>query len=565
MFQFIRKNQAIGLIFIGIVIVSFVIFFSPNQPGMGGGGVPRGALGSIGGRAIDYDDYMAALKEARLGYWLREGEWPTGSGRGWDEETQVINRLFLLDEARRLGIEVTDEVAAARIVELPFLRDERTGTFNRAAYEQFLGVILQQGGLARTDFERFMRREVALQHLVQLTGMSGALVPPREAEARYLEANRQYSGSVVVFAASNYVAQVDLSPDAIGRHYTNRMAEYRIPERMVVRYVRFAATQFMAEAETEFNTSTNFAQMIDAAIQQRDAETFRDAEGNPQSPEAARTDMTEEFKRNLALSLARRKANEFANRLYQMEPVPDSLDRLAEELGMEAQRSFPFNAFEPAPGMRVPSTFNRAAFALSAEEPFATPVIGEEAVYVYAFDRRIPPDVQPLELVWDRVTESLRRSESRSLAEAAGRAFAAAAQAAVAEGKSFEEASAEAGYAAIPVDRFARSTVSLPQLGLRPTVSELLRVAESLDVGKISGFTSSFDGGFVLFLGSKEPAPEEELRRELPEFLSQARQLGRFSAFMEWERKRFAAADVRFPGRSGAGSETAAAPMTGAQ
>ena len=44
--------------------------------------------------------------------------------------------------------------------------------------------------------------------------------------------------------------------------------------------------------------------------------------------------------------------------------------------------------------------------------------------------------------------------------------------------------------------------------------------------------------------------------------LAQARQMGRYSTFMEWERKRFAAADVRFPGRSeepppGAGSTAA--------
>ena len=48
MFQFIRKHQAIGLIFIGIVIVSFVIFFSPNQ-GRQDVGAPGGPIGTING------------------------------------------------------------------------------------------------------------------------------------------------------------------------------------------------------------------------------------------------------------------------------------------------------------------------------------------------------------------------------------------------------------------------------------------------------------------------------------------------------------------------------------
>lgn len=169
MFQFIRRHQAIGLIFIGIVIVSFVIFFSPNQSGRMGR-LPAGALGSIHGRPIERDEYLMAAREARLAHMLREGSWPDRSGRGWQESREAVNRLFLLEEARRLGIGVTDEVAAARIVELPFLRDERTRTFQRAAYDQFLSVIRNEAGMTRPDFEQFMRHEVALQHLVQLGG-----------------------------------------------------------------------------------------------------------------------------------------------------------------------------------------------------------------------------------------------------------------------------------------------------------------------------------------------------------------------------------------------------------
>src|SRR5262245_52368204 len=113
MFQFIRRHQAIGLIFIGIVIVSFVIFFSPNQAERMGR-IRAGALGTIQGRPVERDEYLMAAREARLAHMLREGSWPDRSGRNWQESREAINRLFLLHEARRLGISVTDEVAAAR-------------------------------------------------------------------------------------------------------------------------------------------------------------------------------------------------------------------------------------------------------------------------------------------------------------------------------------------------------------------------------------------------------------------------------------------------------------------
>lgn len=547
MFQFIRRHQAIGLVFIGIVIVSFVIFFSPNQGG--GAGVPRGALGTINGRPIERGEYLSAVKEARLSHMLREGNWPGRGSRTWDEQREVVDRLFLLDQAKQLGVQVTDEVAAARIVELPFLRDERTAAFNRAAYDQFLELILREEGITRSDFEQFMRHEVALQHLVQLGGMSGALVPPQEAESRYREANDQFAARLVVFSATNHLAQVNLDPANVAQFYSNRLAEYRIPERVQVRYVKFAVTNFLNEADQVLASNTNVLQGLDAEYQRRGPDAFRDPQGNPLSAEAAKAELREEFRTRLALDAARKKANEFANRLYQRDAKVESLTQLAAESGLEAQVSMPFDQFRPPADLRVPSTFNRAAFSLSADEPFATPVVGEDGVYVYAFERRVPSEIQPLEVVRDRVTESLKRTESRSLAEAAGRQFANSASNALAQGKSFDEAVSEAGLKAVAITNFSRSTTILPGgMSPRVTVSELLRIAEDTPVGKTSGFTPAADGGFVLLLESRSPVSDEEVKREAPEFLKQLRQFGRFSAFMEWQRKRLAAADVRMPG-----------------
>lgn len=559
MFQFIRRHQAIGLVFIGIVIVSFVIFFSPNQGGHTG--VPRGALGTINGRPIERGEYLSAVKESRLSHMLREGNWPGRGNRAWDEQREVIDRLFLLDQAAQLGVQVTDEVAAARILELPFLRDERTGTFNRAAYDQFLELILREEGITRSDFEQFMRHEVALQHLVQLGGLSGTLVPPQEAESRYREANDQFGARLVVFSATNYLAQVNLDPANVAQYYSNRLAEYRIPERVQVRYVKFAATNFLNEADQLLVSNTNLLQGLDAEYERRGPDSFRDAQGNPLSADAAKAEIREDFRQRLALDAARKKANEFANRLYQRDAKVESLTELAAESGLEALVSMPFDQFRPPADLRVPSTFNRAAFALSVDEPFATPVVGEDGVFVYAFERRVPSEIQPLEIVRERVIESLKRTESRSLAEAAGRQFATSVSNALAQGKSFDETVTEAGLQTVAITNFSRGTTMLPG-GLSPriTVSELLRVAEETQVGKPGGFTPAADGGFVLLLESRSPVPDEEVKREAPEFLKQLRQFGRFSAFMEWQRKRLASSDVRMPGGgSGATNQAATA------
>lgn len=551
MFQFIRKHQAIGLIFIGIVIVSFVIFFSPNQGG-GPGRLPAGALGSIGGRPIGLEEYRAAAKEARLTYMLRnQGQWPGRSGRDWDESREAVNRLFLLDEAKRLGVVVSDEVAAARILELPFLNDERTGGFSRPAYDRFLEVIRNEGGLTRADFEQFMRHEVSLEHLVNVGGMSGSLVTPREGEARYRSGNDVYSGALVHFSASNYLASVNLSPTNLLQFYSNRVAAYRIPERLQVRYVKFALSNHLAEADQQLLTRSNLSALVEAQYAQRGADSYRDASNNVMTPEAAKEEIQGEFRKGLALNEARKKANEFANRLYQMEGSAESLTKLSEETGMTVQTTAPFTQNSVPFDLAVNAEFTRKAFGLSADEPFATPFLGEDGVYVFAFDKRIPSEVRPFQEVEAAVTEAVRRTESRAGAEAAGRAFAEAATAALAQGKAFEAFATEAGMTSIVLTNFSSQTQSLAELPMRLTVGELLSVAGEMQAGKVSSFTPAADGGFVLFLESRNPVSEEEVTSKLPDFLAQQRQFGRFSAFMEWERKRFIAADVRVPGAAG--------------
>lgn len=560
MFQYIRKHQAIGLVFIGIVIVSFVIFFSPNSSDQGGG-LDTGALGVIGGEPVKRADYIAAAREARLSRMLRDGEWPGQSGRGgWNEQEEAFNRLFLMSEAKRLGVTVSDAAAASRIVELPFLQDEKTSSFSRAGYDQFLAVIQRDNGMTRADFEQFMRHEIALQHLVQIGGMSGALVPPREAESRFRSANEQFSGQVVVFVSSNYVGQVNLSATNLTQYYSNRLAEYRTQEKATVRYVKFASTNFLAEADQKLSGNTNLAAVLDSEYTRRGAESFRDAQGQPITAEAAKAQLKEEFRKNLALDAARRKANEFANRLYQLDAKPESLNQLAGEQQLTVQTSLPFDQIRPPADMRVPQTFNRQAFALSAEEPFATPVVGEDAAYVFAFDRRIPSEVPPFEAVRQRVTDSLRRTESRALAEKAGKDFVASASQAIAQGKTFEAAAVAAGFKVVTVTNISSKAPSVAELGPRITMDQLVQVAQEAPVGSVAPFTPAFDGGFVLFVQGRSQPDDATVAAELPAYLTQSRQFGRFTAFSEWEKKRFAAAGVKMPGTGDGASVTNAGP-----
>src|SRR5437773_960307 len=99
------------------------------------------------------------------------------------------------------------------------------------------------------EFGQIVRHEAGIEHLFALGGLSGGLVAPREAEALYRQENEQLATEVVLFPASNYLAGVEVTPAALGQFYTNNMAQYRVPERVQVGYVKFEITNFLAEAD----------------------------------------------------------------------------------------------------------------------------------------------------------------------------------------------------------------------------------------------------------------------------------------------------------------------------
>lgn len=553
MFQFIRKHQAWGAVFIGAVILSFIVFMNPGGSGRAGSG-PE-VHGVIGGVPVREPEFRAAAREMSLELALR------GQARASDRLTHqdVLNRIFALREARALGIRVSDEAVAARIVGLPVAQDERTGRFSREAYQQFLQQV-QQLGFSESDFTQYIKHGIALEQLATLAGVSGALVTPREAAARFRARHEQFAVQLVLFATSNQVAAVDLSPEALGRFYSNNLPRYRLPEQITVSYVRFATTNFLAEGEAALAARTDLATLIEAEYLRRGTNAFRDSAGDVLPAEAARTQLREEFVRQAAFDAARRAANDFANELYREEASPDALRAVAAGRGLSAGVSSPFAAASRGPAeLRVPPQFVRSAFALTEAEPFGTPMPGEDGVYVFALRDRIPAAIEPFEAVQLRVTEDWKRTESARLARARAEEFRAAVTNALAAGKTFEAAAAEAGVTPLALPPFSLMTPSLPELGARMTLNEVLQAVAELPAGAVSDVESTADGFFVAWLQERLPAAETQMASELPALTEEMRRQGSYAAFNEWLQRRAQVVGLQGPPGATATAETSQA------
>jgi hypothetical protein len=528
----IRKHSTwLWAIIIAATVVSFVIFFSPYQRLSRAGGGPVN-FGSINGVPISAEEFYNAQREVKLHYFFVYGDWPGAQAAqmGFDLDRETYFRLLLIRKQEELDIHVPP--AAAAKVAAERLRRLNRGT--PVPLEVFVKQVLNREGLTAADFERFVRHDLGIQQLMAACALTGQLVTPQEARLFYERSHTDLSVEAVFFSASNYLSTVTVTPEAVAQFYTNQMARYRLPDRIQVKYVEFAATNYAADAEKRFAELTNLNEIIEARYQELGTNYFRDAK----TPAEAREKIRELLFKNEMLADARKAATEFARALFDREPMrPENLEQLARDKGLTVRVSEPFDRDFGPKALKVPPEFTKQAFALTADEPFAGPLAGSDAVYVIALFQKVPSEIPPLEQIRDEVTADYRHSQAVRAAVQAGEAFAAALTNGLASGKTFSAVCNAARVRPVSVPPFSLSTRELPEVERYTSLNEFKGAAFSTPPGQPSGFVPTRDGGFVVFVREKLPLDTARMNADLPAFLSSLRQERQSVAFNDWFRR----------------------------
>jgi hypothetical protein len=397
--------------------------------------------------------------------------------------------------------------------------------------------------LKHDDFERYVRHQVGIQHLAAIIGAPGKLVTPQQAEHTLREEREKIDTKVVLFPISNYTAKVSVTPEAIGTYYTNSSARYRLPRRVQLSYVAFPASNYLAQADERIAAQTNLNQAIDSLYNQRGPQFYTDAAGQPLTPEAAKQKIRDEVRTEGALREATRVAYAFAKDLEDVKINPanpnpaEPLENLAGTKGLNVQLTEPFSEFTGPKDLNVPDQFSRMAFMLTPEEPLVQePIAGDNAVYVFAFKRSIPSELEPLEAVRERVTADYTRNEAFRLMREAATQFLTTATNAVATGGQLEPVAQQSGLSVIDLPPILRESSRETVTNLPPAVDAgALRSATSdLKPGALSNFVPTGEGGFVAMLEKTVPPDDAEIKEELPKFLQDYRRRTSVQAFNNW-------------------------------
>lgn len=519
-------------IIIAAIIITFVYWGSAINGPRGGAGGGRGNFGVINGETISQSNFLDAQREVMLSHFFSTGDWPDGGRKmsGFDLEREIYFRLLLIQKQNELGIVASDEAVAKTAAER--LRALNRG--NPVPLDAFQKNVLAQKNLTLEDFQRFVRHDVGVQQLIAITSLGGDLVTPQEIRSFYEREHQELSVQAVFFPATNYLAGVSVTPQAVSNFFELQSAQYRLPERVQVNYVKFAASNFLNEARAQLAQVTNLEAMIEAEYQQRGSNYFSEAK----SPEEAKAIIREQALNSNALMAARKQAMAFAGELFNQTPVaPDTLVAFAREKGLTPLVSPPFDREEPPAGFEVRADFLRAAFALSADEPYSQPLVGNDGVYVISLHKRLPSEIPAFESIRDRVSQDYRFREAVMKARQAGLNLYTAATNALAAGKSFAAVCSEANVRPVLPPPFSISSRTIEGIDGRMNLSQFKQAAFGTAPGQVSNFTPTGDGGVLVFVQAKLPLDEVRMKADLPAFARTVRQTRRGEAFNEWFRR----------------------------
>jgi hypothetical protein len=534
MFGTFRKHQTwLWAVIITVIIFSFVIYFSPYSKLNDSRRGPVN-LGSINGERISEEEFINARNEVYLRDFFTSGNWPDEEAKktGGQIERETYQWLLLIQKQRQLGIHVSTDVVAqaARSMVSQFQRAGITSP------DMFIRQILQPRGFQVDDLERFVRHYMGVQELIAAVGLSGKLVTPQETRDLFKREHQELATEAVFFPASNYLASVTVLSDALTQFYSNRLAAYRIPDRVQVSYVRFDLTNYLAEANQELARMTNMDQQIDEAYRQGGTNFLREVKA--QSVEEAKVKVRDAERRKVEAQNARRKAADFATPLFDMDPLrAENLEKLAKEKGLIVKVTAPFDRENGPKELEVGTDFASKAFARTPQDPFAGPILGMDSAYVIALNQKLPSEIPALDQIRAQVVKDYRYSQALNLARQAGMDFYQTLTNGLAQGKTLSAICASAKLRLVEVPPFSLSSRELPEAEDHLTLNQFKQLAFTTPPGKVSNFQMTSEGGLIVYVKAKLPLDEARMNATLPAFMNAVRQNRQNEAFNDWFRK----------------------------
>ena len=293
-----RKRSWLVLLLLGVGVLAFVMVGVGPQ----GGQEQVVTIAEVNGDKITYTElerqYYRMLQTYRqlAGGRLSPADIEALNLRGQLLE-ELIQQRLLLQAARELGLQVTDEELMQGIARNPAF--QAAGEFNKNIYEQ----ALRGQGLTPGEFEARQRDALVIRKLQDLI-QDAIPVTSAEVEERYRVDNEEIALDFVRLKTDDFVQSVEVGDEEIKAYYDGNGSLLREPLKVKARYLAYRVMAFAAEVEvSDEDVRAYYDVYRDRRFRIREAVKFSQiylpapAEGtSPEDKEAARQQLEEVLK-----------------------------------------------------------------------------------------------------------------------------------------------------------------------------------------------------------------------------------------------------------------------------
>ncbi len=245
MLDFLRKKKRSWVItlFLIIIVLVFVLWgvgSYVNEPRLE-------SIAEVNGEVIsqrEFEIHYQRLVEFYRG--LFKGTLTQETLRGLNLRGAIVEELvqkhLLLQEARRLGLEVSDEETMEAIARIPDFQVD--GRFNRNRYIQ----VLRSNRLSPGQFEVERREQITVQKLYDIV-QDAIQVTDGELKERYSLEQEQVNYHFVRLAAGDFVPQVQVTADEVKSYYERNKEALKGPLKVQVEYLTYPFDRFSPQVQ----------------------------------------------------------------------------------------------------------------------------------------------------------------------------------------------------------------------------------------------------------------------------------------------------------------------------
>jgi len=467
------KLKSLLLVLLAVVGISFIFFgnWTPH------GGDPASAkVGQIAGRKLTLNDFIAAQRLTLLDITLQTGRVPSAE-QGTFINLQTWLRLLQLQAANAARLDTQPEQLVEAIKENPLFRKD--GKYDPELFQKFSANFLSPQGFSGDRFNQAVSDQVRIRRLLD-TLASTAILLPNESENRLQRLFGPVEAQGVRWDVSKVTPPEPTQADLESFFKVNE-AEFAIAPRRTVEVVEIIASGNSEEAkkqagETAFAFTSQF---------------FNLPEGKTRP----------EFSAAAA-------AAKLAVRIH----------------GPFTPRDNPF------PGETDPRLVS-AAFALTANDPVSDFLPSKNGYLVLHLREDQPGRNRPLAEITQEVRARWQEQAKLQLLAQQVKNFTDRANASLAAGQKWEDIVKAFGLTAEKIPVFAPADDKPLTL---PDADRIRAAVTQLEPNRVGGFFRTTNGGMLLYLAKRDPAPTATSTTTLPKISAQLLNQRRGQIVRDW-------------------------------